>query len=100
MRVDPRAKRPQWRRPELPCASWLAHGAAYEKAYFDSVGHYARWDLLDLVIREDAEALPRALDTSSARLRDAAERYEVSLARLEAMVERMAELLEKGEGTA
>ncbi len=57
------------------------------KAYFDSVGHYARWDLLQLAIREEGWEPLVAPDPSPARLRQAAEKHEVRLERLEALVE-------------
>ncbi len=57
------------------------------KAYFDSVGHYSRWDLLQLAIREEGWEPVVAPDPSSARLREAADRYEIRLERLESLVE-------------
>ncbi len=60
------------------------------KAYFDSVGHYARWDLMRLEIREEGWEPTRAPEPDPRRLREAAERFEVRLARLEALVERLA----------
>ncbi len=53
------------------------------KAYFDSVGHYARRDLLRLVIAGQPP------EPTGPRLREAAERFEVRLARLEALVDRL-----------
>ncbi|MBI1964220.1 MAG: carbon-nitrogen hydrolase family protein, partial [Candidatus Rokubacteria bacterium] len=64
------------------------------KAYFDSVGHYARWDLLQLVIREEGWEPTRPPEPSPARLREAAERYEVRLDRLEALAHEIARKLE------
>ena len=64
------------------------------KAYFDSVGHYARWDLLQLVIRDEGWEPVRVPDPAPARLREAAERHEVRLARLEALVEDLVRRLE------
>lgn len=63
------------------------------KAYFDSVGHYARWDLLQLQIRDEGWEPSRAPDPAPSRLREAAERHEVRLDRLEAMVETIARKL-------
>ncbi len=60
------------------------------KAYFDSIGHYARWDLMQLVIREEGWEPARAPEPSPARLREAAERCEVRLERLEALVSEIA----------
>jgi amidase/nitrilase len=60
------------------------------KAYFDSVGHYARWDLLQLVIREEGWEPCRPPEPAPARLREAADRYEVRLERLERLVEEIA----------
>jgi amidase/nitrilase len=57
------------------------------KAYFDSVGHYARWDLLQLVIREEGWEPSRPPEPSPAKLRESAERFEVRLDRLERLVE-------------
>jgi amidase/nitrilase len=65
------------------------------KAYFDSVGHYARWDLLQLAIREEGWEPVVVPDPSPARLREAAEKHEVRLARLEALVEELGRKLEK-----
>ncbi|MBI1735377.1 MAG: carbon-nitrogen hydrolase family protein [Candidatus Rokubacteria bacterium] len=56
------------------------------KAYFDSVGHYARWDLLQLVVREEGWEPKRAPEPSGASLRQASERWEVRLDRLERLV--------------
>jgi len=64
------------------------------KAYFDSVGHYARWDLMQLVIREEGWEPARAPEPSPARLREAAERYEVRLERLEALAQEIARKLD------
>ena len=64
------------------------------KAYFDSVGHYARWDLLQLVIRDEGWEPVRVPDPAPAQLREAAERHEVRLERLEALVEDLARRLE------
>ncbi|MEE9199073.1 MAG: carbon-nitrogen hydrolase family protein [Dehalococcoidia bacterium] len=64
------------------------------KAYFDSVGHYARPDLLQLVIRDEGQPPARVPDPSPAQLREAAERHEVCVQRLEALVERTTRLLE------
>lgn len=64
------------------------------KAYFDSVGHYSRWDLLQLVIREEGWEPSRVPDPSPARMREAADRHEVRLDRLEGMVADIARRLE------
>jgi amidase/nitrilase len=64
------------------------------KAYFDSVGHYARWDLLQLVIREEGWEPSRAPEPSATQLREAAERYEVGLERLEALAQEIARKLD------
>ncbi len=64
------------------------------KAYFDSVGHYARPDVLRLVIG-GAGAAP---EPAGPRLRAAAERWEVGLGRLEALVERLARQAEDARG--
>lgn len=60
------------------------------KAYFDSVGHYARWDVLQLVIREEGWEPSRPPEPSGSRLREASERWEVRLDRLERLVEDLA----------
>ncbi len=60
------------------------------KAYFDSVGHYARWDLLQLVIREDGWEPSRLPEPSGAALVRASERWEVRLDRLERFVDDLA----------
>lgn len=60
------------------------------KAYFDSVGHYARWDLMRLEIREEGWEPTRPPEPDFRRLREAAERVEVRLGQLEALVERLA----------
>ncbi|MBI3626110.1 MAG: hypothetical protein HY215_08200 [Candidatus Rokubacteria bacterium] len=69
------------------------------KAYLDGVGHYARFDLLSLDIREEAWTpagpKPAALAGAGRRLAELAERYEADVRKLEALVER---LLAKGEG--
>jgi len=65
------------------------------KAYFDGLGHYARFDLLSLNIREEAwtPTGPRAVSGSPAvpevcrRLVELAERYEVDLRKLEGLLE-------------
>ena len=57
------------------------------KAYFDSVGHYSRWDLLQLAIREEGWEPVVAPDPSSARLREAADKHEIRLERLESLVD-------------
>ncbi len=64
------------------------------KAYFDSLGHYARWDLMQLVIREEGWEPTRPPEPSPARLREAAERYEVRLERLEALAQEIARKLD------
>ncbi|MBI2017364.1 MAG: carbon-nitrogen hydrolase family protein [Candidatus Rokubacteria bacterium] len=62
------------------------------KAYFDSVGHYARRDLLRLVIAaDDSDA---GQPPTEARLREASERWEVRLDRLEALVDRLTRRIE------
>jgi amidase/nitrilase len=66
------------------------------KAYFDSVGHYARWDLLQLVIREEGWEPSRPPDPPAARLREAADRHEVRLERLERLVDELAGRLGRG----
>ena len=59
------------------------------KAYFDSMGHYSRFDVLQLLIREEGwEPTPRP-EPRPRDLRESAERFEVRLDRLEAMVERL-----------
>jgi nitrilase len=58
------------------------------KAYFDSVGHYSRWDVLQLLIRDEAWEPTPAREPTGQALREAAERSELSLNRLEALVER------------
>ncbi|MDP2628143.1 MAG: hypothetical protein Q8Q58_14735 [Candidatus Rokubacteria bacterium] len=59
------------------------------KAYFDSVGHYSRFDVLQFLIREEGwEPMP-PLAPRPRDLRAAADRFEVRLDRLEAMVERL-----------
>jgi amidase/nitrilase len=63
------------------------------KAYFDSVGHYSRWDLLQLTIREEGWTPEVKPDPSPSRLREAAERHEVRIERLEALVEALARKL-------
>lgn len=64
------------------------------KAYFDCVGHYARWDLLQLVIRDEGWEPVRRPEPAPARLAEAAERHEVPLGRLEAMVAEVLRRLE------
>jgi nitrilase len=66
------------------------------KAYFDAVGHYSRWDLLQLVIREEGWEPSRPPEPSGARLREAAERHEVRLDRLERLVTELAGRLARG----
>ncbi len=68
------------------------------KAYFDSVGHCSRPDLFRLVIAEHGGPAVCAPAPSPSRLRDSAERYEVRIDRLEAMVERLVNKLEEGFG--
>ena len=59
------------------------------KAYFDSVGHYSRFDVLQLLIREEGwEPTPRP-EPRPRDLRESADRFEVRLDRLEALVERL-----------
>jgi len=59
------------------------------KAYFDSMGHYSRFDVLQLLIREEGwEPTPRP-EPRPRELREAADRFEVRFDRLEAMVERL-----------
>jgi amidase/nitrilase len=69
------------------------------KAYLDGVGHYARFDLLSLNIREEAWTSagpkPAAPADAGRRLAELAERYEADVRKLEALAER---LLAKGEG--
>ncbi len=65
------------------------------KAYFDCLGHYARFDLLTLNIREEAwtPTGPRPVSHATTRpaierrLAELADRYEVDLRRLEALLE-------------
>lgn len=59
------------------------------KAYFDSVGHYSRWDVLQLLIREEGWEPTPAREPTGQALREAADRFEVRLSRLEALVERL-----------
>ena len=59
------------------------------KAYFDSVGHYSRWDVLQLLIRDEGWEPTPAREPTGQALREAAERFEVRLNRLEALVERL-----------
>lgn len=68
------------------------------KAYFDAVGHYARFDLLSLNIREEAwtpigpERLEGGISREGQlerRLEELANRCEVKLQKLEAMVEKL-----------
>ncbi|MBI4240967.1 MAG: hypothetical protein HY613_04550, partial [Candidatus Rokubacteria bacterium] len=64
------------------------------KAYFDCLGHYARFDLLSLNIREEAwtPTGPKLLDRPAAlpdldrRLTEIANRYEVDLGKLEGLI--------------
>lgn len=60
------------------------------KAYFDAVGHYARPDLLRLEIAEP----PATPEPAPQKLREAAEKWEVRLERLEALVERLVRQLD------
>jgi amidase/nitrilase len=64
------------------------------KAYFDAVGHYARWDLLQLLVRTEGWEPSRPLEPAPARLRESAERWEVRLERLEALVDTLVRKLE------
>jgi nitrilase len=66
------------------------------KAYFDCVGHYSRWDLLQLVIRDEGWEPSRAPEPSHARLRESSERWEVRLDRLERLVEDLARRVSSG----
>ncbi len=63
------------------------------KAYFDAMGHSARWDLLRLAIRAEGWEPVARPDPTPAALRAAAERYEADLARLESLVEALARKL-------
>src|SRR3990167_5660769 len=64
------------------------------KADFDSGGHHSRFDVLQLLIREEGWEPTPPPAPRSRELRAAADRFEVRLDRLEAMVER---LLRRGE---
>jgi nitrilase len=59
------------------------------KAYFDSVGHYSRWDVLQLLIRDEGWEPTPAREPTGQTLRETAERFELRLNRLEALVERL-----------
>jgi amidase/nitrilase len=65
------------------------------KAYFDVVGHYARRDLLALSIREEASSPGRRAEPPPARLREAADRWEVRLDRLEQLVDAVLRKLDR-----
>jgi amidase/nitrilase len=68
------------------------------KAYFDSVGHYSRWDVLQLLIRRDGWEPTPVREPSAAALREAADRFEVRLDRLERMLERFLDRDQGGAG--
>lgn len=63
----------------------------YAKAYVDCLGHYARFDLLSLTIREEAwtPTGPRRVVPGGRGLAEAADRHGVDLGRLEELVERL-----------
>lgn len=65
------------------------------KALFDSLGHYARWDVVQLLVREEGWEPELALRKEQARaarvlpaaeLRRISERYEIPLEKLEALL--------------
>jgi amidase/nitrilase len=75
------------------------------KAYFDAVGHYARWDLLSLNIREEAwtptgprrVTPPRPVEPpSDALLEELANRHELDLPRLKAFLADLLRRLPEG----
>jgi amidase/nitrilase len=82
-------REPVFGREEIVWAEIDQEERRLAKAYFDAVGHYSRFDVLQLLIRDEGwDPSPRPEPRPQA-LAEAAERFEVRLARLEAMVERL-----------